>query len=57
MQKERKNIKILIILSIMILLIGILLLEIIYFHKNIQKNDQYQLKNQTYYEVIFLTIK
>ena len=52
MQKERKNIKILIILSIMILLIGILLLEIIYFHKNIQKNDQYQLKNQTYYEVI-----
>ncbi len=50
MQKRRK-IRILIILSMTILLIGILLLEVIYFNKNIQKNNIYKLKNKTYYEV------
>ncbi len=49
MQKKRKKIKILIILSIII--IGILLLEIIYFSKNIQNNNIYESKNKTYYEV------
>ncbi len=51
MQKKRKKIRILIILSIIILLIGILFLEAIYFSKNIQKNNIYKFKNKTYYEV------
>ena len=51
MQKKRKKIRILIILSIIILLIGILFLEVIYFSKNIQKNNIYESKNKTYYEV------
>ena len=51
MQKKSKKTKILIILSIIILFVGILLLEIIYFSKNIQKNNIYESKNKTYYEV------
>ena len=51
LQKKRKKIRILIILSIIILLIGTLFLEAIYFNKNIQKNNIYKLKNKTYYEV------
>ena len=51
MQKKRKKIRILIILSIIIILIGILFLEVIYFSKNIQKNNIYESKNKTYYEV------
>lgn len=50
MQEKSKKIKILIILSIIILLMGILFLEVIYF-KNIQKNNAYQSENKTYYEV------
>ncbi len=52
MQEKRKEIKILIILSIIILLIGILFLEAIYFNKNIKKDNIYQVKNKTDYEVI-----
>ena len=48
MQSKRK--KILIILSI-ILLIVIIFFKAIYINKNIQKNNIYQLKNKTYYEV------
>ncbi len=51
MQRKRKKIGILIILSIIILLIGILFLEAIYFNRNIQKNNIYKLKDKTYYEV------
>ena len=41
----------LIIISITILLIGFLFLGAFYINKNIQKNNIYQLKNKTYYEV------
>ena len=41
----------LIIISITILLIGFLFLVAFYINKNIQKNNIYQLKNKTYYEV------
>ncbi len=47
MQEKSKKRKLLFILSI-ILLIGLLFLEVIYI---IQKNNRYQLKNKTYYEV------
>ena len=47
MPKKKKKIKILIILSIIILLI----LEVIYFSKNMQRNNIYEAKNKTYYEV------
>ncbi len=48
---QKKKIKILIILGIIVLLIGILFLEVIYFSKNMQKNNIYKTKNKTYYEV------
>ena len=48
---QKKSNRILIILSIIILLMGILFLEVIYIKKNIQKNNIYQLQNNTYYEV------
>ena len=51
MQKKRKKLRILITSCIIILLIGILFLEAMYFNKNIQKNNIYKLKNKTYYEV------
>ncbi len=51
MQNKRKKVRLLIILTIIILFIGILIWEITYFWTNIQKNNVYELKNETSYEV------
>ena len=50
LQEKNKKIKILFMFSI-ILLVGLLFLGIIYVNINIHKNQIYQLKNNTYYEV------